>query len=277
MSRPLQVGDHEAQEGRGGRQARQALRQADQEHRGGRAHRRRLPDGNPDAVRRDHAGRARTRSPTTTSTCGQARVGGEAGGADYQTIMYEGYGPAGVTFLVECLADNRNRAACLDVQVAMTRNGGGWRDRGRCRPCSPARGGDRPAHGVLSEDDVARRPSWTVAPRRSTTSARRSRSVVGEDTRLCAVRAGLQQAGIEYESAEASFVPKSVTVKLTPSRRRRSSALIERAGGQRRRAERLGQLSTFRRQRRTLCADGLARLAAGGKPGFSRPSAPNHF
>ena len=35
----------------------------------------------------------------------------EAGGADYQTIMYEGYGPSGVAMLIECLTDNRNRAA----------------------------------------------------------------------------------------------------------------------------------------------------------------------
>src|ERR671912_1686832 len=37
--------------------------------------------------------------------------GAEAGGADYQTITYEGYGPGGVAMLVECLTDNRNRAA----------------------------------------------------------------------------------------------------------------------------------------------------------------------
>src|SRR5690606_36659106 len=48
--------------------------------------------------------------------------GAEAGGADYQTIMYEGYAPGGVAVLVECLTDNRNRAAS-DVRVAVTRNG----------------------------------------------------------------------------------------------------------------------------------------------------------
>src|SRR5690625_2864171 len=40
------------------------------------------------------------------------RGGGlEEGGADYQTIMCEGYGPNGVAVLVECLTDNGNRAA----------------------------------------------------------------------------------------------------------------------------------------------------------------------
>ena len=44
--------------------------------------------------------------------------GAEAGGADYTTIMYEGYGPNGVAFLIECLTDNKNRAA-MEVRTAM--------------------------------------------------------------------------------------------------------------------------------------------------------------
>ena len=55
--------------------------------------------------------------------------GAEAGGADYSTIMYEGYGPNGVALLIECLTDNRNRAA-MEVRTAMTRNGGSLADPG---------------------------------------------------------------------------------------------------------------------------------------------------
>src|SRR4051794_21336037 len=55
--------------------------------------------------------------------------GAETGGADYQTIMYEGYGPAGVAMLIECLTDNKNRAA-MEVRTAMTRNGGSLADPG---------------------------------------------------------------------------------------------------------------------------------------------------
>ena len=55
--------------------------------------------------------------------------GAEAGGADYQTIMYEGYGPNGVALLIECLTDNRNRAAG-EVRTAMTRTGGNLADPG---------------------------------------------------------------------------------------------------------------------------------------------------
>ena len=53
----------------------------------------------------------------------------EAGGADWQTIMYEGYGPNGVALLIECLTDNRNRAA-TEVRTALTRNGGNLADAG---------------------------------------------------------------------------------------------------------------------------------------------------
>ena len=55
--------------------------------------------------------------------------GAEAGGAEYQTIMYEGYGPNGVAVLIECLTDNRNRAAA-EVRTALTRNGGTLADPG---------------------------------------------------------------------------------------------------------------------------------------------------
>src|SRR5690606_36429255 len=48
---------------------------------------------------------------------------------NYDTILYEGYGPNGVAFLIECLTDNRNRAAA-DVRTAMTRNGGTMADPG---------------------------------------------------------------------------------------------------------------------------------------------------
>ncbi|MBB1510056.1 YebC/PmpR family DNA-binding transcriptional regulator [Tessaracoccus sp. MC1756] len=55
--------------------------------------------------------------------------GAESGAADYETIMYEAYGSAGVGLLIECLTDNRNRSAS-EVRVAVTRNGGSMADIG---------------------------------------------------------------------------------------------------------------------------------------------------
>src|SRR6266700_4183998 len=56
-------------------------------------------------------------------------AGLEGGGATYETVTYEGYAPGGVAVLVECLTDNRNRAAA-DVRTALTRNGGTMADPG---------------------------------------------------------------------------------------------------------------------------------------------------
>ncbi|MGV9241945.1 YebC/PmpR family DNA-binding transcriptional regulator, partial [Streptomyces nigra] len=82
------------------------------------------------------------------------RGGGlEAGGADYETIMYEGYGPNGVAVLIECLTDNRNRAAS-DVRVAMTRNGGSMADPGSVSYLFNRKGVVIVPKGELTEDDV---------------------------------------------------------------------------------------------------------------------------
>ena len=133
--------------------------------------------------------------------------GAEAGGADYQTIMYEGYGPSGVAMLIECLTDNRNRAA-MEVRTAMTRNGGSLADPGSVsflfnrkgvvhrarRPGGPdgrrgrraggdARGGRRGRQrpGGVLRGDLRGRPTWSrCAPRSrppaSTTTPPRRRS-----------------------------------------------------------------------------------------------------
>jgi YebC/PmpR family DNA-binding regulatory protein len=58
------------------------------------------------------------------------RGSGQLGDAvDYQTIIYEGYAAAGVALLIECLTDNKNRAAA-NVRTVMTRNGGTMGDPG---------------------------------------------------------------------------------------------------------------------------------------------------
>src|SRR5882757_384876 len=80
-------------------------------------------------------------------------AGLEAGGADYETIMYEGYGPNGVAVLIECLTDKRNRAAS-DVRVAMTRNGGNMADPGSVSYLFHRKGVVIVPKGELSEDDV---------------------------------------------------------------------------------------------------------------------------
>src|ERR671912_1822094 len=79
--------------------------------------------------------------------------GAEAGGADYQTITYEGYAPGGVAVMVECLTDNRNRAAS-DVRTAMTRNGGSMADPGSVAYLFTRKGVVTVPAAGSTEDDV---------------------------------------------------------------------------------------------------------------------------
>ena len=136
--------------------------------------------------------------------------GAEAGGADYATIMYEGYGPHGVAVLIECLTDNRNRAAS-EVRVAMTRNGGSMADPGSVSYLFSRKGVVIVPKGDLTEDDVLL--AVLDAGAEEVNDLGESFEVVCEATDVVAVRTALQAAGIDYESAEATFVP-SVTVAL---------------------------------------------------------------
>ena len=79
--------------------------------------------------------------------------GEEAGGADWETIMYEGYGPNGVAVLIECLTDNRNRAA-TEVRTAMTKNGGNMAESGAVSYLFTRKGVVTVEKGELTEDDV---------------------------------------------------------------------------------------------------------------------------
>ena len=137
--------------------------------------------------------------------------GAEAGGADWQTIMYEGYGPAGVAVLIECLTDNRNRAAG-EVRVAMTRNGGNMADPGSVSYLFHRKGVIIvPKVEGVGEDEILGAVLEVGAE--EVNDLGDSFEVVSEPTDLVAVRTALQSAGIDYESADASFVP-SMTVEL---------------------------------------------------------------
>jgi len=130
--------------------------------------------------------------------------GADGGGVDYQTIMYEGYGPGGIAVLVECLTDNRNRAAS-DVRVAFTRNGGAMADPGSVSYLFSRKGVVTvPAEG-LEEDDVL--VAVLDAGAEEVNAVGDVYEVVSEATDLVAVRTALQEAGIDYDSAEAQFVP----------------------------------------------------------------------
>jgi len=152
----------------------------------------------------------------------------EAGGADWQTIMYEGYAPGGVALLIECLTDNRNRAAG-EVRTAMNRNGGSMADAGSVSYMFTRKGviivpKERDEGGTTTEDDVL--GAVLEAGAEEVNDLGEAFEVISEPTDLVAVRSALQADGIDYESAEASFVP-SLTVEVDKSGATRIFRLID--------------------------------------------------
>ncbi|HLS24904.1 MAG TPA: YebC/PmpR family DNA-binding transcriptional regulator [Beutenbergiaceae bacterium] len=129
----------------------------------------------------------------------------EEGGADYETIMYEGYAPGGIAVLVECLTDNRNRAAS-DVRVAFSRNGGSLADPGSVSYLFNRKGVVIVPKGEgMTEDDVLL--AVLDAGAEEVNDLGEAFEVISEATDLVPVRTALQEAEIDYDSAEISFVP----------------------------------------------------------------------
>ncbi|GAA2070012.1 YebC/PmpR family DNA-binding transcriptional regulator [Aeromicrobium halocynthiae] len=185
------------------------------------------PDGNPtlyDAIQKAK----KSSVPNDNIDRAVKRGGGvDGGGVDYTTIMYEGYAPGGVAVLVECLTDNKNRAA-MEVRTAMSRNGGTMADPGSVSYMFNRKGvivvarvqGD----GETTEDDVLM--AVLDAGAEEVNDHGETFEVVCEATDLVAVRTALQEAGLDYESADASFVP-SVEVEVDVDGARKVLKLID--------------------------------------------------
>ena len=150
--------------------------------------------------------------------------GAEAGGADYQTIMYEGYGPNGVAVLVECLTDNRNRAAS-EVRVALTRNGGSMADPGSVSYLFSRKGVVMvPRAEGVDEDSILAAVLEVGAE--EVNDLGDTFEVLSEAGDVVAVRTALQGSDIDYDSAEATFVP-SMSVPVDADTARKVFRLVE--------------------------------------------------
>ncbi|CAO5244928.1 YebC/PmpR family DNA-binding transcriptional regulator [Frankia sp. AgKG'84/4] len=169
------------------------------------------PAGNPTLA--DAIAKAKSQSvPNDNIDRAVKRGSGElAGGANYENITYEAYGPAGVAILVECLTDNRNRAAS-DVRVAITRNGGTPADPGSVSYLFNRRGVVLLTKtDGLTEDDVLL--AVLDAGAEEVNDLGDVFEVISEATDLHAVRVAAGDAGLEITSADVSWLP-SVSVPL---------------------------------------------------------------
>jgi YebC/PmpR family DNA-binding regulatory protein len=132
-----------------------------------------------------------------------AGIGGEA--VSYESIMYEAYGPSGVALLVECLTDNKNRAAA-EVRTLLSRNGGTLADPGSVAYNFSRKG----VISITKTDDVdedAILEAVLDAGAEEVKDQGGGFEVITEPSDLVPARTALQAAGIDYDSAEAEFVP----------------------------------------------------------------------
>ena len=134
-------------------------------------------------------------------------VGGEV--VDYLEITYEAYGPAGVAILIECLTDNRNRSAS-DVKVAVTRNGGTMADVGSVSRIFDRKGVVTVAKSqdgrTVTEDDLLE--ATLDAEPDDIIDDGETFQVICDPAAVVDVRKAVQDAGLDYDSAEVEFRPQ---------------------------------------------------------------------
>lgn len=143
---------------------------------------------------------------------------------DYQTIMYEGYAAGGVAMLIECLTDNRNRAAA-EVRTIMSRNGGQMADPGSVSYNFSRKGvvAITKAPGI-TEDDVL--GAVLDAGAEEVIDRGGGFEVITEPSSLIQARQAIQAAGIDYDSAEAEFIA-SVKIDADLATAKKVLALVD--------------------------------------------------
>ena len=151
-----------------------------------------------------------------------AGIGGD--GVEYSTIMYEGYGPNGVAMLIECLTDNKNRAAA-EVRLAVSRNGGTMADPGSVSYQFSRKGVIVVnAEGGVTEDALL---DAVLEVGVDDIEDRGEQFVITTDpSDMVAVRMALQSASIDYESADVEFV-SSMPIQVDAETARKVIKLID--------------------------------------------------
>lgn len=138
-------------------------------------------------------------------------AGREGGSPDYEQVFYEGYAPGGVALYVECLTDNRNRAA-NDVRAAFNRHGGSLAEPNAVNYLFTRKGVVEVAEDAASEDDLL--VAGLEAGIEELSLEGGSYTITTEPGDVQQVRKALEDAGIRVTSSEVTMLP-SVMVPIT--------------------------------------------------------------
>ena len=163
------------------------------------------PDNNPtlaDAIQRAKDSRV----PRDTIERAVARGGGDLGGANFQQVFYEGYGPGGVAILAETLTDNRNRTS-QDLRSIFVKHGGALGEPNSVKWMFDKRGVILIDKEGNDEDGL-----MEIAIESGADDVRDSGGeweIVTDPSSFEQVRSALEAAGITPVSAEVTQVPQN--------------------------------------------------------------------
>jgi YebC/PmpR family DNA-binding regulatory protein len=181
-------------------------------------------DGNPTLYDAVQKGRKSSLPNDNIERAIKRGSGQDSDAVEYQTIFYEGYGPNGIALLIECLTDNKNRAAA-DVRLAVSRNGGTMADPGSVSYLFSRKGLiTLEKNDLVSEDKILE--IGLDAGIEDVLDRDASFVVVTEPSSMVEVRTALQAAGLDYESADVEFVP-AATIQVDADTARTVIKLID--------------------------------------------------
>ena len=146
------------------------------------------------------------------------------GGARYEEVTYEGYGPGGVAMFVETLTDNRNRTS-QDVRHAFTRNGGNLGEGGSTAWMF-SRKGSIQIEKDAAPDDEALLETALEAGAEDLSDAESTWEITTDPGAFASVRDAIEAAGIPMLSAELTMLPQN-TVPVEGGQAKQVLALLE--------------------------------------------------
>jgi YebC/PmpR family DNA-binding regulatory protein len=146
------------------------------------------------------------------------------GGAKYEEVAYEGYGPGGVAMFVECLTDNRNRTA-QDVRHAFTRNGGNLGETGSTAWMFQRKGVIQIEKTAAPEEEKLLEVALEAGAE-DLADAESTWEIRTDPASLVQVRDAIDTAGISMLSAELTMLPQN-TVPVEGGQAKQVLALLE--------------------------------------------------
>lgn len=162
------------------------------------------PDGNPTLYDAIVKAKKSSMPADNINRAVKRGSGEEAGAASYETIVYEGYAPAGVGLIIECLTDNRNRAAA-DVRSTLTKSNGSLATTG-----SVSFNFERKGQIVVPSEGVDFDKLFEVAAEAGADDVKDEGevyTVITGPSDMVTVREALQKSGIDYDSADLVMEP----------------------------------------------------------------------